>query len=223
VTDSNTIELGRAVAQAFVARSGRAPHLVIVHLRRTKLDANREVGEAAQGQAAAIQAWTEYHGFITQALTSSSVQMGRGLYIDLHGHGHAIARLELGYLLSSSTLGLSDGDLNSNGSATQSSLRLAAPRTSATFAELLRGPTSLGGLLQAHTPSVPSPAAPSPGDDPYFTGGYSTERHANALPAVQIESHFPGIRDTPANRTAFAEALVDAVAEFLATHLGLVL
>ncbi len=218
VTDSNTIDLGRAIADAFLARTGRRPHLVICHLRRTKLDANREVVEAAQGNAEAIQAWQEYHGFIEQAMNAAA---GRGFYVDLHGHGHAIQRLELGYLLSASTLDLTDAQLNAGAYSTSSSLRLAMSSTSLTFASLLRGPASLGGLLGSATPSVPSPSAPSPGSDPYFDGGYSTDRHTMRLPGLQIESNFNGVRDTAANRTAFADRLVAALVTFLDAQLGI--
>jgi hypothetical protein len=63
VTDRNTIALGRAIADALRGLTGRTPHLVISLLRRTKLDPNREAFEAAQGQAAMVQAWAEYHSF----------------------------------------------------------------------------------------------------------------------------------------------------------------
>lgn len=221
VTDTNTIDLGRAVAQAFATRTGRRPHLVIAHLRRTKLDANRDVGEGAQGNAAATQAWNEYHAFIEQAQALAAPGGVRGFYIDLHGHGHAIQRLELGYLLSSAQLDLNDAQMNASGAASASSLRLALPLTDVTFAELLRGPSSLGGYLGVSTPSVPSPAAPSPGSEPYFEGGYSTERHTARLPGVQIESNFTGVRDSAANRGAFADRLVTALLGYLERHLGI--
>jgi hypothetical protein len=208
VTDSNTIDLGRAISAAFSARSARAPHVVIVHLRRTKLDANRELVEAAQGNADAINAWTEYHAFIEQAMAAVRQRSGTGFYIDLHGHGHAIARLELGYLLTA-------------GTGATSSLRLIASSSPLPFSALLRGPTSLGGLLEPGVPSVPSPSNPSPGADEYFNGGYSTSRHTATLPGLQIESHFAGVRDTAASRAAFADSLVRAIATFLQAHLGL--
>jgi hypothetical protein len=220
VTDTNTIELGRAVAAAFQSATGRRIHLVICHLRRTKLDANREVVEAAQGNAEAVRAWTEYHGFVELATSDVVRRDARGLYIDLHGHGHAIARLELGYLLSSGDLSLTDAELNSSGVAASSSLSRALAFSRDSFSEVLRGSTSLGGLLAA-TPSVPSPSAPSPGSDPYFTGGYSTERHTTTLPGVQIESHFAGVRDSAGSRAAFAQQLVAAVRAFTERHLGL--
>ena len=221
VTDTNTIELGRALALAIATRTGRQPHLIISHLRRTKLDANREVVEATGGNALAQTAWTEYHGFIEQAATRAVSSSGRGFYIDLHGHGHAIQRLELGYLLAASSLNLTDAQLNGGAFASQSSLRLALPVTSLPFAELIRGPQSLGGLLGSAQPSVPSPAMPSPGADPYFDGGYSTERHTARLPGVQIETNFTGVRDSPTSRAAAAERLAAAVVSFIQAQLGL--
>ena len=215
VTDANTIDLGRSIADAFQSRTGRRPFIVICHLRRTKLDANREVVEAAQGNAAAIQAWTEYHAFIELAMSTAASGTARGFYIDLHGHGHPIQRLELGYLLSSTQLELTDAQLNTGSYSSSSSLRLAMPLTSLSFAELLRGPASLGGRLGSTTPSVPSPDAKSPGADPYFEGGYSTERHTARLPGLQIESNFTGVRDTAANRAAFAGRLVTALIAYL--------
>ena len=221
VTDTNTIELGHAITQAFLARTGRRPHLVLVHLRRTKLDANREVVEAAQGNPDAIRAWTEYHTFIELAMAAVRQRSGTGLYVDLHGHGHAKARLELGYLLTAETLNGTDDALNAAHAASASSLRLLASPSSVSSAGLIRGPMSLGGFLEAQVPSVPSPSDPSPGSDPYFNGGYSTSRHTTTLPGLQIESHFTGVRDSATSRTAFGDRLVTALDTFLRVHLGL--
>ena len=66
---------------------------------------------------------------------------------------------------------------------------------------------------------MPSPTNPSSGNDPYYNGGYNTERHGysrdNRFAGVQIESQMDGVRDTPANRAAFANALVTALESFL--------
>jgi len=221
VTDSNTIELARAISTALATRAGRTPHLVVVHLRRTKLDANREVVEGAAGNAEAIQAWTEYHAFVAQAMEASRQRSGTGFYIDLHGHGHAKQRLELGYLLSASTLDGTDQQLNASSVAAASSLRLIAQSSPLPFSALLRGPTSLGGLLEPAVPSVPSPSIPTPGADDYFNGGYSTSRHTTILPGLQIECNFTGIRDSANSRASFAGNLVRALAAFAQTHLGL--
>jgi len=221
VTDSNTIELGRAISTAFVTRSGRAPHLILVHLRRAKLDANREIVEGAQGNAEAIQAWNEYHAFVEQAMATVRQRSGNGFYVDLHGHGHAIPRLELGYLLTASTLDGTDAQLDAARAVSSSSLQLLPSSSSLTSSALLRGPTSLGGLLEPSVASVPSPSIPSPGASEYFNGGYSTSRHTTTLPGLQIECHFTGIRDSASSRSAFADVLVRALTTFVQTHLGL--
>lgn len=217
-TDNNTMELARAISAALVARTGRAPHLVITHLRRTKLDANREVMEAAAGNPQAIQAWTEYHAFVDSAKAAALRRSGMAVYIDLHGHGHPIARIELGYLVSAATLNGDDKSLNT-GTIGNSSLR-ELPALQRPFAEVLRGTTSLGGLLAARgVPAVPSPAMPSPGADPYFDGGYSTRRHTvNGAVGLQIEAHFTGVRDSDANRRAFAAALAESLQIWIQEH-----
>jgi len=222
VTDSNTIELGQAIAAAFAVRSARRPHLILMRLRRTKIDANREVVEAAQGNAEAIQAWSEYHAFTEQAIAVARQRSGTGLFVDLHGHGHTPQRLELGYTVSADVLNGSNAQLDAGGTASLSSLRLI--QTPLSFSALLRGPTSLGGLLEPGVPSVPSPTIPSPGEDDYFSGGYSTSRHTaspSGLPGLQIEANFAGVRDSAASRSAFAEQLARAVASFVQVHLGL--
>ena len=227
-TDTNTQDTARAVADALRARTGRPVHLVLCNLRRSKLDANREVAEAAQGNPFAIQAWTEYHGFIDAARQAISIRYGRGLYVDLHGHGHPKARLEIGYLLDAGDLGQSDTELDQSSMATQSSIRTLAVEADVPFSELLRGPTSLGGLLEGRgVPSVPSPSNPGPGADPYFNGGYSTARHGSQsggpISGVQIECHYAGVRDTAANRAAFASALADVLAVYVNQHFRMAL
>lgn len=220
VTDTNTDPLAREMAAAFLTETGRRPHLVIVRLRRTKLDANREIVEAAQGHPLAERAWREYHGFIEAAKVAAAASGPRPFYVDVHGHGHPIGRLELGYLLTASDLARTDLELNAGPFAAQSSIRGLAATSTIPFAELLRGPSSLGGRLVAEGyPAVPSPAAPSPGTDPYFNGGYSTARHGGLdggfVNGVQLEAHYSGVRDTEANRKAFAAAAARAVAGFL--------
>jgi N-formylglutamate amidohydrolase len=222
-TDSGTEDLARSLAAALHARTGQWASVVICRLRRTKLDANRDIGGAAQGNPAAEQAWREYHAFIEAARDLAIARHGRGLVIDLHGHGHPIPRAELGYLLSASDLNRTDAELDQGGFASRTGIRALAAESGIAFSALLRGRSSLGGLLQAAGyPSVPAPGAPGPGSDPYFSGGYATERHGSlsggSMNAVQIELPFPGIRDSAAARSRFAAALANALVTDLSTH-----
>ena len=103
-SDRNTMELTQAIRRAFVEQTGFAPHVIISHLRRRKLDPNREIVEAAQSNPYAEQAWRELHAWIRTARAVVEERFGRGMYFDIHGHSHDIDRLELGYLLDASEL-----------------------------------------------------------------------------------------------------------------------
>ncbi len=48
---------------------------------RSKLDPNREVGQAAQGNRIAEEAYNDFHGFIRRAREA----VGRGILFDMHG------------------------------------------------------------------------------------------------------------------------------------------
>ncbi len=216
--DTNTQELARAIAEAFHARTGKRPHVVICLLHRRKVDCNRDVGEAAAGHPLAVAAWEDYQAFLDRARADVVKRFGKGLFIDLHGHGHAEQQLELGYLLNRDTLGRDDAALDEAGVVASSSLRALAQKEGVSHASLIRGPRSLGGLLEAEGfPSTPSPRNPKPAA-PYFNGGYNTVRHGrNAAPVfgLQIETNSKGVRDTAESREKFAGAFVTAVITFL--------
>ncbi|MGD8320721.1 MAG: Ig-like domain-containing protein, partial [Gemmatimonadota bacterium] len=226
VTDRNTRETAQAVRQAFVERNGLAPHVIVSHLRRTKLDPNREIVEAAQGNPFAEQAWREFQAFIDLAEETVEEQHGSGFYLDLHGHGHEIPRVEIGYLLTAGELALPDSVLDAGDYAEMSSIRALAQASPWSFSQILRGVTSLGAYLEARgVAAVPAPSDPAPGSAPYFSGGYNTARHGSRAPdqvvsGVQLELPFSGIRDTEANREAFGRTLAAAMDDYMDAHGG---
>ena len=172
-----------------------------------------------------MQAWYDWNGFIDDAKDSLSTRWGRGLYIDLHGHGHAIQRLELGYLLTSAELGLTDEQLVAQNLAAESSIRALALSATSDFAEILRGPESLGALLvERGYASVPTPWALDPGGAAYFSGGFNTLRHGSrnggTVSAIQIECYYTGVRTNDTTRAAFASALVSALRAYFEAHYG---
>lgn len=95
------------------------------------------------------------------------------------------------------------------------------------FAALLRGPTGLGTLLaNAGYPSVPSAQDPAPtASQGYFNGGYNTVEHGCAsggsICGIQIEHHYQGVRDSAANRAAYAATLAGVYDQFLAQNFGI--
>jgi len=235
ISDANTEELALALNQTFRAYFGHSPHVIICRLKRTKIDCNREIEEAAGGSAFAQQAWHEFHQYINAANQAVVASTGRGLYIDLHGQSHPLKRVELGYLLTAQQLTNTDAVLNQSGYAARSSIRALAAEVRIPFAELLRGSNSLGGLLLAKGyPSLPDPLMPSPWNATntkaavqeallYFGGGYNTRLHSSVgqggpMDGVQLEANLEGVRDTAVNRTNFSLALAQTLDGFFATH-----
>ena len=235
-TALGTIVLVRAMQARHYARFGTYPHIIINHLARRKLDANRTAEEAACGDAEALISLTQWHDFINVAKTAVLQSSGRGWYMDMHGHGHSVQRLELGYLLSGAQLDLSNASLDANAAYEDTaSMRTISESAPPSFSELLRGPTSLGTLYANNGfPSVPSATVPGPGGDSYFSGGDNTRRHACGAEAnafggttggnicgVQIEANYTGVRDNATNRDRFGDATAVVLEQYLATHWGL--
>lgn len=224
--DRNVQELARSIGDAFAELyGGSRPHIIICRLARVKLDANREIVEAAQGSRFSEWAWNEWHLFIEAAKSAAAEVNNWGFYIDLHGHGHAIDRLELGYLLSSSNLELTDESLNNPTYINKSSIRNLANTSPLTFAELIRGQNSLGTLFEnAGVPAVPSTPQPRLSGESFFSGGPNTARHGSrdggVIDGVQIEANYPGIRDTAINRYNFALNLALVMDQYFTVHYG---
>lgn len=224
VNDAVTQELGRELADAIEARTGQRPHLIICRLARIKLDANRDIDEAAEGNAAAEAEWRAYHGFIEEALEAVRVEEGRGFYVDLHGQSHDPGRTQLGFSTTADALALDDATLDAGGYVASSSLGPVVASSPSPFSEVLRGGTSLGGRLAAQGhPTVPSPDDPEPGDVTYWNTGYSSYEHgplqeAPWVGSVLFETANAGVRDTVEHRQAFAEDLADTLGAFLGDH-----
>ena len=224
--DVNTQELARAFATELTRRTGGHAALVISLLHRSRLDPNRELAEAAGGHAPAEAVWRAFHGAVESALAAAVKRHGFAFLIDLHGHAHPIARLELGYGLGGPQLNVDDPALDGSGVIGISTLRDLHAARGGSAAALLRGPRSLGALFaERGLRSVPSPADPGPAANPFFSGGYIVRRHAaepttTKVDGLQIECPRPGVRDTAENRDRFARAAADALLVFLREQYG---
>lgn len=233
VTDANTQDLVRTMQQRFFAQHGRYPHVVISLLSRRKLDPNRLPAEAACNNTDALAALNEWHGFIDMAKAAILQTTGKGWYMDMHGHGHDIQRLELGYLLPPTDLDRTDAALDGGVTFENvSSIRTLSRFSPLSFSALLRGASSLGTLYANNGfPSIPSSTDPRPNGADYFNGGDNTVRHScgggasglggatdGNICGVQIEANFTGVRDSPANRERFANATATVLETFLRVH-----
>ena len=226
LNDRHTLDLTLRMRQALIDLTGHAPHMIVSHLRRVKLDPNREIGEAAQDDPYAELAWHEFQDWIAAARSIVTSRFGEGMYFDIHGHAHDIARVELGYLLTADELNRTDAALDGLPTVRSSSIREIGRTTTLPFSRVLRGDVSFGGLLaEEDVPSVPSPRDPGPGDAPYWRGGYNTRIHGSmgdgeVISGIQLEHHFPGLRDTAENRQAYAEKAARVIRKFMLEHFG---
>ena len=222
--DTNTQELARAIDDEFVARTGQHPHVIICKVTRRKIDCNREIVEGAAGHPLTEKTWKDFQGFIETAQKAVVAKHGKGFYIDLHGHGHADARLELGYAHNREEFGRTDAELAKPEFIRKGTLQFFALKDPAAYPALLHGPQGFGGLMEkAGYPSTPSPGKPVPGE-PYFNGGYNVRTHTapgTGFAGLQIESNSKGVRDTDASRRKFAAALVEQLATYLDAQMGL--
>jgi hypothetical protein len=224
--DLSTKPLAEAMSAAIEARFGCKPHLIFTTLHRKKLDPNREIGEASLGNLQSEMAWHDYHNFIEAARKNIIGTQNRGILIDVHGHGHAIDRIEWGYLLEGADLRLPDATLLGTSYINESSIRrLVADNIAArNLPQLVRGTYALGTLLaNAGYPSVPSASDVAPqAADSYFSGGFITDRYGShdnsAFDAVQMETYYTGLRNNSTSRANFGTAFATAIQTFLNQH-----
>jgi hypothetical protein len=227
-TDAYTIELAKEIDSAFFRRTGCFPHIIYCNLRRSKVDCNRNESDGACGNAEAVKAWKEFHQFIRDARLQAETEFPEQvLYLDLHGHGNSIQRIELGYLLYDTELELTDQTLNGSSYVNNSSLRRLVSNNlnNHTHAQLLRGEKAFGTMLhEKGYPSVPSFQIPSPGTNTnYYSGGYNIATHSSYATGVkangvQMECNYTGIRDNQSNRERFADSLALVVLDYLEFH-----
>ena len=230
VTDINTYQLTKVIMDTLTARFGGKPHVILCLLERLKLDANREIEEAAGGNLYAKRAWEEYHHYLDIAKELVTMNHASGILFDIHGHGENPdgfydLRTWLGYLIKGDELDLPDEELSTNTFKNKSSIRVLADSSAYTFINIVRGGTSFGTILDSlGYACVPSVHDLGPAGSRYVSGCYITVRHGSRdggiISAVQVELPQPGIRDTEENWSSYASAFATAVGAYYFHHLG---
>jgi len=225
--DTNTAPLAEMIIEELGLRYGGKPHAIFARLHRSRLDPNRDIKEAAQGDPLAEAAWHRFHDGAQKACDLVMKKFGCGLLLDIHGHRHLDQRVELGYLIKASELKASDAELNANTALiATTSIRELDQRSPQSFAELVRGPQSLGGLLEARGfRCLPSPSKLNPGAlAGYFSGAYDVTAHGSrdhgTVSAIQVECPWTHVRDRPENQRRFAKALAESLGVYFQVHFG---
>jgi len=179
--------IARSVYDKFVAITGLKPSFVKSELHRRRLDPNREIEEAAQGNAVAIEAYNAFHGSIEHAIKNFDGKPG--FLLDFHGYYDRKSQNStlLGYLIRPQ-------DLNAGTfSKEDTSVRALVERTYLPVEEIIFGEEfSFGSLfVDSGYKALPSPRQHSPDGDKYFNGGYITQtygsREKGNVDAIQLE------------------------------------
>lgn len=270
--DIFTHPLADAVAELFEDDTQLKPWIMVNTISRKRLDPNTYPDDAPgrYTNADAMSTYESYHELMHLARTtmSDAQENGNGgLFLDLHGHAHKYAngheepyvsittgntvyddfihQSDLGYGISNYSLEQSDAYLDGIAdSSTISYLAKAHPEVS--FSELIRGPESFGGLLQAENlVAVPSDVMPvldrdqllfggtaaSPKRRPYFNGGYCTRAYGTLLlgstpgfddniVAIQMETPGINVRNNSGIRERSSHQIKRAIINYLNIWFG---
>ena len=222
VRDSYTRDVALEIESQLKIK-GYSPFIVLNDLHRKKLDLNRSLNNANCGDQTTIPYWELFHKQIDDFKTEIQNQFGSGLVIDIHGQSHEEQRIELGYLLSSSDLRMSNSSINSSDFINNTSVKslLMNHPDNLKLTDLLSGESSLGNFLTTSGyASVPSKEDTAPKEgELYFSGGYNTaiygSRDNGSVDAIQIELNMIGVRDTNENRTIFSKEFAQGLIAYL--------
>lgn len=219
--DVHSADVASAIAGAFESPTSR-PTVLVAHLNRGMMDVDRAL-PGPPVHPIALRAWREYHALLAAARTRLEDANVRGLIVDVHGHDTSDDAVQLGYLLTSADLAEPDFTLNGSTYMLKSSIRDAA-RGQVSFARVVRGERSLGGLLAgAGYAAVPSPARAAPEGADYLAGTFTTNRYGSRdgtlVSAVSLQAPLP-VRAPGPQRSAFATAFATALDAFFDDNIG---
>lgn len=263
--DINTLPLALEIAKHFKSTTKQRAWIVINDISRKRVEPNtfpKDVDER-YGNADAKRTYMSYHSLLTAARDRMAMiqKTGKGgLFLDLHGHAHSyqssqpyisisgkvltskfIDQTELGYGLSNFAISQSDEYLNKLADSS-SIAAIAKANPKVPFSEIIRGPYSFGGLLEAEKViAVPGnniktleANAVLYGTDvkgnakrrPYFNGGYCTRKYGTGIlgtttgfqdniSAIQAETPGITVRNNEPIRRVAAERFSRAIVKYL--------
>ncbi|MEE2931691.1 MAG: hypothetical protein VX370_04105 [Bacteroidota bacterium] len=204
--------------------NGCFPHMIISHLHPSVMNPVREIDTAAGTHPDARNAWNEFHNFIDTSKFEITNNWGAGHYFEMHGNGHSAMWTEVGLGVSKTYLNGSDSLIQSR--TNYSTVKNLCTHGGADFLEIIKGPTSLGGLLDSKGwNSVPSPSNPAPGTGGFFYAGWNTWKHGSrysgVIDASHVENYYVFMQTS--NRNHYSKDLSNSIIEFMNIHYGFVM
>lgn len=219
--DKNTDILTKLIANKIFEKSGVKPYVVVALIARKKVDLNRDIDEATQGDKKAQKIYFTYHSKIKSYQESIFKQFGHGLLLDIHGHSHPNPYIELGFLLSNNILKLPNNEIIKYKKF--SSIRKLSTNSEYSFVDILKGKVSLSEMLQTQGYKViPSDEIPYALDEKYFKGAYTTKTYGslndNLTDAIQVEFPRFGYRNSNESLQLLADKFSDSIIKFMKIH-----
>lgn len=263
--DINTLPLAFEIADNFKLATKKRAWIVINTIGRKRMDPNtfpNEVDKRYTNEDAK-NTYLRYHNLLkaARARMAETQKNGKGgLFLDLHGQAHTyqtpqpyisvkgkalsskfIDQTELGYGLSNFAISQSDEYLDKLADSS-SVAAIAKANPQVPFSQIIKGPYSFGGLLEAEKViAVPGPNikileqnAELFGTDangtakrrPYFNGGYCTRNYGTAIlgstrgyqdniSAIQAETPGITVRNNEPIREIAAERFSRAIVNYL--------
>ena len=204
---------------------GYQPFIVYAKIHRVKIDLNRSLQTSHCEDDTSNELWQLFHDQIFTFRKEVINDYNRGLLIDIHGHGHPIQRIELGYLLTSQKLReLSDNKTSIQHNETSINSLIENHPKNKGLNELLFGDNALGSLLSNNGfPTVPSftDQAPRSGE-PFFSGGTNTKeygsKHQEGVDAIQLELNRNGLRQDSEDRERFSKVFTKILIDYMKFH-----
>ncbi len=220
--DNGTMELAFFMVDSLHFKTGGCrPHMIINHLKACKLNPVFSESDsiiAAGTHPEALQALNEFHNFIQIAYDQVTANWGKGHYFELHGNATTEEWNMIGLGLSKTYLNMPDSNIMTR--VNHSTIKNLCTVGGADFLEVLKGPTSLGGMLDSlGWKSCTSPAYPSPPDSvTFFYAGQNTWRYGSrssgTIDATHLESYWK-FMVIPANRSKYSNDLADVIIDFM--------
>ncbi|WP_461534029.1 hypothetical protein [Sinomicrobium sp.] len=216
-----SLEIARAIQQEMKDTYGKTPFVVINHLKRTKLDVNREIDQGTCYNPEVIPAYEAYHDFIDTSLKMAVRDFGSAFFIDVLTHARVTGRLELAYSVTRNQIGkISTGHELEDIAPLSSMINLLEDNEGKfDIQDVVIGDNAFGTLMaDREIASVPSK------QDQYPTLGQSYTTSTTTLNryAVPEYPHVSGVmgffhrasNDTDAERLTTAQAFCESFFEF---------
>lgn len=263
--DINTLPLAFEIAMNFKSATKKRAWIVINTIGRKRVDPNTFPNEVDKRytNADAKSTYLSYHSLLAAARErmAETQKTGKGgLFLDLHGQAHSyqapqpyisvkgnelsskfIDQTELGYGLSGHAISQSDEYLDKLADSS-SIAAIAKAHPNVPFSQLIKGPHSFGGLLEAEKIiAVPGTRINTleaneelfgtdkngdPKKRPYFNGGYCTRKYGTVvlgsttgyqdnISSIQAETPGITVRNNETIREIAGERFNRAIVGFL--------